>query len=66
MQVVFATSEPFDTRWMADLGHVLRKDIQRVVANPLDVGRYLGAKVYATASPDGSGCSGHAFLQCVR
>ena len=41
MQVVFATSEPFDTRWIADLGHVLRKDIQRVVANPLDVGRYL-------------------------
>jgi len=41
MQVVFATSEPFDTRWIADLGHVLRRDIQRVVANPLDVGRYL-------------------------
>jgi general secretion pathway protein E len=41
MQVVFATSEPFDTRWIADLGHVLRKDIQRVVANPIDVGRYL-------------------------
>ncbi len=41
MQVVFATSEPFDTRWIADLGHVLRKDIQRVVANPVDVGRYL-------------------------
>jgi general secretion pathway protein E len=41
MQVVFATSEPFDTRWIADLAHVLRKDIQRVVANPLDVGRYL-------------------------
>ncbi|HEY6985695.1 MAG TPA: GspE/PulE family protein, partial [Rhodanobacteraceae bacterium] len=41
MQVVFATSEPFDTRWIADLGHVLRRDVQRVVANPLDVGRYL-------------------------
>jgi general secretion pathway protein E len=41
MQVVFATSEPFDTRWLADLGHILRRDIQRVVANPLDVGRYL-------------------------
>jgi general secretion pathway protein E len=41
MQVVFATSEPFDTRWIADLGHILRRDIQRVVANPLDVGRYL-------------------------
>jgi general secretion pathway protein E len=41
MQVVFATSEPFDTRWIADLAHMLRRDIQRVVANPLDVGRYL-------------------------
>jgi len=41
MQVVFATSEPFDTRWVADLAHVLRRDVQRVVSNPLDVGRYL-------------------------
>ena len=41
MQVVFATSEPFDTRWIADLGHILRRDIKRVVANPLDIGRYL-------------------------
>ncbi len=41
LQVVFASSEPFDTRWMADLGHILRRDIQRVVASPLDVSRYL-------------------------
>jgi general secretion pathway protein E len=41
MQVVFATSEPYDTRWVADLGHILRRDIQRVVASPLDVPRYL-------------------------
>ncbi len=41
MQVVFATPEPFDTRWVADLGHILRRDIQRVVASPLDVNRYL-------------------------
>jgi general secretion pathway protein E len=41
LQVVFATSEPFDTRWLADLGHILRRDIQRVVASPLDVNRYL-------------------------
>ena len=41
MQVVFATPEPFDTRWVADLGHILRRDIQRVVASPLDVGHYL-------------------------
>ncbi len=41
MQVVFATPEPFDTRWLADLGHILRRDVQRVVASPLDVNRYL-------------------------
>jgi len=41
LQVVFATSEPFDTRWLADLGHILRRDIQRVVASPVDVNRYL-------------------------
>ena len=41
MQVVFATSEPFDTRWMADLGHILRRDIQRMVASPIDVSRFL-------------------------
>ncbi|MCK9539718.1 MAG: GspE/PulE family protein [Dokdonella sp.] len=41
LQVVIATCEPFDTRWLADLGHILRRDIQRVVASPLDVNRYL-------------------------
>ena len=41
MQVVFATSEPFDTRWMADLGHILRRDIQRMVASPIDISRFL-------------------------
>ena len=41
VQVTFATCEPFDTRWVADLAHMLRRDVQRVVANPLDVSRYL-------------------------
>lgn len=40
-QVVFATSEPFVDNWRADLTHILRKDVQCVVANPLDVSRYL-------------------------
>ncbi|MCC6594719.1 MAG: type II/IV secretion system protein, partial [Xanthomonadales bacterium] len=39
--VVFATSEPMVTNWRADLAHILRKDVQCVVANPLDVSRYL-------------------------
>jgi general secretion pathway protein E len=40
-QVTFATCEPFDTRWIADLGHILRRDLQRVVCNPVDLNRFL-------------------------
>jgi general secretion pathway protein E len=40
-QIVIATSEPFDTRWLADLGHILRRDLQRVVCNPVDLNRFL-------------------------
>ena len=39
--ITIATSEPFDTRWIADLSHLLRREIRRVVANPLDLHRYL-------------------------
>ncbi|MEO7916455.1 MAG: ATPase, T2SS/T4P/T4SS family, partial [Dokdonella sp.] len=39
--VTIATSEPFDTRWLDDIGHLTRREIRRVVANPLDVSRYL-------------------------
>jgi general secretion pathway protein E len=40
-QVVIATCEPFDTRWVADLGQILRRDLHRVVCNPVDLNRYL-------------------------
>ncbi len=40
-KAVFATAEPFVTRWIDDLGNILKKRIKRVVANPLDVHRYL-------------------------
>ncbi len=39
-EVTFATSEPFDDGWAADLAQMLRRDIRRVVANPLDINRY--------------------------
>jgi general secretion pathway protein E len=39
--VTFATAEPFDLRWAADLSHMIRREVKRVVANPLDVSRYL-------------------------
>ena len=39
-RVTMATSEPTDLRWQADLSHLLRREIDIVVANPLDLSRY--------------------------
>ncbi|MGN6093322.1 MAG: GspE/PulE family protein, partial [Luteibacter jiangsuensis] len=41
MEVTFATAEPFDTGWANDLAHMLRRDVRRVVSNPIDINRYL-------------------------
>ena len=40
-EVVFATSEPMIDSWRPDLAHILRKELKCVVANPLDVSRFL-------------------------
>jgi general secretion pathway protein E len=40
-EVTFATSEPFEDGWAPDLAQMLRRDIKRVVASPLDINRYL-------------------------
>ncbi len=40
-EVTIATSEPFDDRWVGDLSKLMRREVKRVVANPLDVNRYL-------------------------
>ena len=39
--VTIAVCEPFDMRWLADLGHILRREVRRVVVNPVDLQRYL-------------------------
>jgi len=39
---IIATCEPFVTSWQRDLGDMLRLNIQMVVANPLDIARYVG------------------------
>ncbi|OGA23645.1 MAG: type II secretion system protein E [Betaproteobacteria bacterium RIFCSPLOWO2_02_FULL_65_24] len=39
-EVVIATSEPYVKEWEKELKHILRLDIRRVVANPLDIARY--------------------------
>lgn len=66
LQVVFATAEPFDLRWLSDLGHILHRDVQRVVASPIDINRYLNefygvqrsiqrARAAKSDVPDGGG-----------
>jgi general secretion pathway protein E len=40
-EATFATSEPFDAGWAPDLAQMLRRDIKRVVASPVDINRYL-------------------------
>jgi len=40
-QLVFASSEPFATQWAKDLSQILHRTIRIVVANPVDIHRYL-------------------------
>ncbi|HJU39762.1 MAG TPA: GspE/PulE family protein [Tahibacter sp.] len=62
-KVVLASAEPFDTRWVADLSHILRRDIERVVSNPIDVNRYLteffGVQRSIQRAKDAKGESGY-------
>lgn len=39
-EVVIASCEPFINSWENDLKHVLKKDIVRVITNPVDLRRY--------------------------
>src|SRR4051812_2994006 len=40
-EVTIATAEPYVREWEEQLRHVLRLDIKRVVANPIDIQTYL-------------------------
>ncbi len=39
-RVIIATSEPCDTRWLEDIRHILRREIELRTSNPLDIHRY--------------------------
>ena len=39
-RVVFATAEPYLIEWQEVLRQTLRREIERVIANPLDISRY--------------------------
>jgi len=53
--LTIATGEPFVDDWRADLAHILKKDIQRVVANPVDIERYLDEFYKLQTSIKGAG-----------
>jgi len=40
-EVTIASGDPFNTEWEKELSRLLRRPIKRVVANPLDISRYL-------------------------
>ena len=40
-KVVIATAEPFMRSWEKELAHITGLEIERVIANPLDIARYL-------------------------
>ncbi len=49
-RALIATVEPFLTRWIDELGQILRLQIDRVVVNPADLNRYLGEFYGVSAS----------------
>jgi len=48
-EVIIATAEPFRTEWIADLERILKLKIKLVLANPLEINRYL-PEVYSLAN----------------
>ena len=48
-EVTIATAEPFHTDWIADLERILKLKIVLVMANPLEINRYL-PEVYSLAN----------------
>ena len=41
LEVVFATTEPFLRDWENEIKPIIKKNIRRVISNPVDVARYL-------------------------
>ncbi|WP_152207038.1 GspE/PulE family protein [Marinobacter changyiensis] len=72
-EVLIASAEPFKSDWEANLRHVLKKDIKRVVANPEDIRRYtvefyqLASSVSKASSGQGNNAGGnlHNFEQLL-
>ncbi len=72
-EVVVATSEPFLREWEKVLAPILRRDIRRVMATPVDISRYLvefynlARSVKTASKSDRQGVSGQSsFEQLVE
>ena len=70
-EVVIATAQPFVNEWVAELTHTLRKEIRTVLANPLELQRYLGeffnlARTIKSAQKNGGGTVQNNFEQLVE
>ncbi len=71
-EVVVATSEPFIDDWLAEVERQSRRQVRRVVANPLDIKRYTAeffalARSVRVAQKQGGGSAGAAsFEQLVE
>jgi general secretion pathway protein E len=71
-EVVVATTEPYLREWEKELTPILKKTIRRVVANPVDVARYLvefynlARSVKKAAQNGGQGNNLSSFEQLVE
>ena len=70
-EVVIATAQPFVTEWATELTHTLRKEIRTVLANPLELQRYLVeffslARTIKSAQKNGGGTVQNNFEQLVE
>ena len=71
-EVVIATSEPYLHQWEKELKPILRLEIRRVIANPVDIARYqvefynLARSIKGAAKSTGSGSGLANFEQLVE
>ncbi|MFN0183667.1 MAG: GspE/PulE family protein [Aquabacterium sp.] len=71
-EVTVATSEPFDTSWVAEIEAHTRRTVRRVVAHPEDINRYsvefynLARSVRAAAKSGENAASSASFEQLVE
>jgi general secretion pathway protein E len=70
-EVVIATAQPFVTEWATELSHTVRKEIRAVLANPLELQRYLVeffslARTIKSAQKNGGGTVQNNFEQLVE